>query len=94
MDECTGSEVAGWLREQNYEVFSVFDESRGTIDDEILAKAFNENWILISNDKDFGKMIFRERRKHRGVIFMRLDDERATNKIEVLRKLLEGYAEK
>ncbi len=94
VDECTGSKVAEWLRDANYEVFSVFDQARGMTDNDILAKAFTENWILITNDKDFGEMVFRERRTHHGVVFMRLDDERATNKLEVLRRLLESYAEK
>ena len=94
VDECTGSKVAEWLRDENHEVFSVFDEARGMTDDEVLAKALSENWILITNDKDFGEMVFRERRKHHGVIFLWLDDERATNKIEVLRQLLENYSEK
>lgn len=94
VDECTGSKVATWLRDASYEVFSVFDQARGMTDDDILAKAFTENWILITNDKDFGEMVFRERRKHHGVVFMRLEDERAANKIEVLRRLLESYAGK
>ncbi len=94
VDECTGSKVAEWLRDESHEVFSVFNQARGMTDDEVLTKAFTENWILITNDKDFGEMVFRERRKHHGVVFMRLDDERAANKIEVLRRLLEGYAEK
>ena len=94
VDECTGSKVAEWLRGENHEVFSVFDEERGISDAKILAKSFDENRILITNDKDFGEMIFRERRKHHGIIFMRLDDERAANKIEVLRRLLKGYADK
>ena len=94
VDECTGSKVAEWLRDENHEVFSVFDEARGMTDDEVLVKALSENWILTTNDKDFGEMVFCERRKHHGVIFLRLDDERATNKIEVLRQLLENYSEK
>ncbi len=95
VDECTGPKVSEWLRDESHEVFSVFDEARGiTDDDEILAKAFSENWILITNDKDFGEMVFRERRKHHGIIFMRLEDERSANKIEVLQRLLKGYAEK
>ena len=94
VDECTGSKVAQWLRGNHHEVFSVFDEARGMTDDEVLTKAFDENRILITNDKDFGEMIFRTRRNHRGVIFLRLDDERAANKIEVLSKLLENYAGK
>ena len=94
VDECTGSKVAQWLRDANYEVFSVFDEARGITDDEVLTKAFVENCILITNDKDFGEMIFRERRTHHGINFMRLDDERGINKIKVLEQLLENYAEK
>ena len=94
VDECTGSKVAEFLRDSNHEVFSVFDESRGMTDDDVLTKAADENWILITNDKDFGEMIFRERRVHQGVVFLRLDDERAANKIKVLKQLLENYAEK
>jgi predicted nuclease of predicted toxin-antitoxin system len=94
VDECTGSKTAEWLRRKNYEVFSVFDEARGMTDDEILTKACAENRILITNDKDFGEMIFREQREHHGIIFMRLDDERAVNKIAILSHLLENYADK
>jgi predicted nuclease of predicted toxin-antitoxin system len=43
VDECTGSKVARWLREQGYEVFSVYDEARGISDDEVLEKALTEN---------------------------------------------------
>ena len=50
VDECTGSKVAEWLRLEGHEVFSVFDEARGITDDEVLMKAFSENWILITND--------------------------------------------
>lgn len=53
VDECTGPTVAEWLRNQKYEVFSVFEETRGMDDDDIILKAVEENWILITNDKDF-----------------------------------------
>jgi predicted nuclease of predicted toxin-antitoxin system len=84
VDECTGPKVAAWLYSQGHEIFSVFDEARGAEDDEVIQKAYDERWILITNDKDFGEKVYRERRPHRGVIFMRLEDERAANKIEVL----------
>jgi predicted nuclease of predicted toxin-antitoxin system len=93
IDECTGPTVAAWLDEQGHEVFSVFDEARGMADNEVLRKAHDENWILITNDKDFGEKVYRERRPHRGIILMRLDDERAANKIQVLRRLLEEYVD-
>lgn len=93
VDECTGPAVARWLREQAYEVFSVYEEARGMDDDAVIAKAFAEDWILITNDQDFGEKVYREGRQHKGVVLLRLEDERAANKIAVLRRLLESYAE-
>ena len=48
VDECTGTKVASWLREQGYEVFSVYEQARGISDNTIIRKAFAENWILIT----------------------------------------------
>ena len=93
VDECTGPAVARWLRAQQHDVFSVYEDARGIDDDEVVQKAFAENRILITNDKDFGEKIYRERRPHKGVILLRLGDERAANKIETLRRLLENYAD-
>ena len=94
VDECTGRKVAEWLRDEGHEVFSVFDNAKGISDDEVLAIANLENMILVTNDKDFGEMIFRENRSHHGVIFLRLDDERSANKIDVLKKLLQNHSDK
>ena len=66
VDECTGPAVARWLRQQNHEVFSVYEQARGMEDDLIIQKAFDENWVLITNDKDFGEKVYRERHPHRG----------------------------
>jgi predicted nuclease of predicted toxin-antitoxin system len=92
VDECTGPAVARWLRAGSHEVFSVYEDARGMSDEDILTKANSENWILITNDKDFGEMVYRKRVPHRGVIFLRLDDERAASKIDAIRKLLTSYA--
>jgi predicted nuclease of predicted toxin-antitoxin system len=54
VDECTGPVVAAWLRDQNHDVFSVFDEARGMDDNDMIQKALQEHWILITNDKDSG----------------------------------------
>ena len=94
VDECAGPRVAEWLRGEGHEVFSVFAEARGADDDSIIGKANAEGWILITNDRDFGEKVFRERRPHRGVIFMRLEDERTANAIKVLRSLIEHFGDR
>ncbi|MGC8907981.1 MAG: hypothetical protein ACP5M0_11155 [Desulfomonilaceae bacterium] len=40
-----------------------------------------------------GDEIYRERRPHKGVVLLRLRDERASNKIAALERLLAGYAD-
>ncbi|MBV8884595.1 MAG: DUF5615 family PIN-like protein [Chroococcidiopsidaceae cyanobacterium CP_BM_RX_35] len=93
VDESTGVVVARWLREQGYEVFSVYEEARGIDDEVIIQKAFDENWILITNDKDFGEKVYREQYPHRGIILLRLQDERWGSKIKILQDMLEMYFE-
>jgi predicted nuclease of predicted toxin-antitoxin system len=94
VDECSGPAVAEWLREQGHQVFSVYDESRGMSDEDVIQMAFRENRILITNDKDFGEKVYRERRPHKGVVLLRLDDERAVVKKEVLKWLLDSFPER
>ena len=94
VDECTGPAVALWLREQGHEVFSVYERARGLEGDDVIRKAFEENRVLITNDKDFGEKVYRERRPHRGVVLLRLEDERTASKIAAIRRLLRDYAER
>ena len=94
VDECTGPAVAQWLRERQHEVFSVYEEARGMDDEEIIQKAFAESRILNTNDKGFGEKVYRDRWPHKGVILLRLDDERTENKIEAVQRLLAGYADR
>ena len=94
IDECTGSSVAQWLSEQGYDVFDVYEQARGMSDDDLIEKAYIEARILVTNDKDFGEKIYREKNRHKGVILLRLDDERAKSKIAVIRGLLENYSDR
>jgi predicted nuclease of predicted toxin-antitoxin system len=91
VDECTGPNVASWLRDNDHEVFSVFEDARGMEDDDIIKKAVEENWILITNDKDFGDKVYRDGQLHRGIILLRLEDESAASKIKVLSRLFQNY---
>jgi predicted nuclease of predicted toxin-antitoxin system len=88
VDECTGPAVAHWLEQQGHDVFSVYDQARGIDDDKVIEIAQAEARILITNDRGFGEKVFRERRPHHGVVFLRLANERSANKIRVLAQLI------
>lgn len=94
VDECTGPAVAQWLTRQGHDAFSVFDDLPGISDEEVIRRAYAEQRVLITNDKDFGEKVYRQGYPHCGVILLRLDDERSANKISVLRNLLSEYEDK
>jgi predicted nuclease of predicted toxin-antitoxin system len=91
VDECTGPAVAKWLRTQGHDVLSAYDRLRGASDEDILARAFRENRVLITNDKDFGEQVYRSGRLHCGIILLRLNDETPASKIATLRQLLDKH---
>lgn len=93
VDECAGPRVAEWLRQEGHDVFSVYEQARGADDVELIQRAYAENRIIVTADKDFGDMVYREHYPHHGVILMRLENDRAYAKIDALRRLLESYSD-
>ena len=91
VDECAGPYLGEWLASQGNEVFSIYEEASSIDDESILGKAYAENWILITFDKDFGDMAYLQRRPHRGVALLRLEDQRPANAINAVRGLLESH---
>jgi predicted nuclease of predicted toxin-antitoxin system len=92
VDECTGPAVTRGLRGLGHDVHCVFGSSRGMTDAEVLRQASAEERILITNDKDFGDAVFRDRHSHRGLILLRLEDERSAGKIAALTRLLDSHS--
>jgi predicted nuclease of predicted toxin-antitoxin system len=83
-----------WLHSLGHDVFSVYDQIPGEDDELLLDKALAEDWIIITNDKDFGELANRQQHKHHGIVLLRLDDERTANKIYVLENLLDKHADR
>ncbi|MEE2927301.1 MAG: DUF5615 family PIN-like protein [Chloroflexota bacterium] len=72
---------------------SIYQGSPGLDDSDVLSLAVEDDRILITADKDFGEMVFRERRLHKGIILLRLADERSSNKLEVLNRLFQQHSD-
>lgn len=49
---------------------------------------------FISVTKDFGDKVYRDGRLHRGIILLRLEDERSASKIKVLSRLFENHIDR
>ena len=46
--------------------------NRGAADDDVLALAFNERRILLTEDKDFGELVYRLKKPAHGIILIRI----------------------
>ncbi|MBT4855953.1 DUF5615 family PIN-like protein [bacterium] len=94
VDECVGPSVARWLVNNGYDAISIYDDGLAGIDDNsVLEKALLENRILITSDKDFGDMVFKDKKPHCGVTLLCLIDEKPANKILVLKRILNKHSE-
>ena len=71
-DENVASSIVDRLRRDGHTVLYVVDLAPGITDHEVLQRANNDEALLLTNDKDFGEMAFRQRLIHQGVILLRL----------------------
>lgn len=87
-DECCDTALVEKMRNAGHDVLYVMESDRGSDDIEILHRAFNENRILITEDKDFGDLVYRLKLSARGIILMRFSSEKRRQKWNRLKVLL------
>jgi predicted nuclease of predicted toxin-antitoxin system len=75
IDESADTRVARPLRAQGHDVTTVAgDHAMALEDTEVLAIAHREQRVLITDDRDFGELVFRYRQPHAGVLYFRLSN--------------------
>jgi predicted nuclease of predicted toxin-antitoxin system len=73
------------LRNEGYEVLSIFESYRGMNDPSIALLSIEPPRIILTEDKDFGNLVFEQKAEVVGVVFLRfLDRERS----QIISKLL------
>lgn len=74
-DENVEQAVVDVLRAAGHDVSCVGDVLPGAADLGVLALAASQNRILVTNDKDFGRLAYREARAAVGILLLRLGCE-------------------
>ena len=93
VDESTGDAVANMLRQHGFDVLSVSKVLPQADDTVILQFAVIDERIVITNDKDFGEMVYRDHLSQRGIVLLRLLDTSAANKQRVALTVIHRYGE-
>lgn len=92
VDENLGFEVVNFLRQDGHDVKSAIEDYVGVDDKKILSLSYKQNRILITADRDFGELIFNQKIRHAGIIFLRLIDQTNENKIKILKEVIKNFA--
>jgi predicted nuclease of predicted toxin-antitoxin system len=93
-DENVSRLVIERLRADGHEVAWVTEMQSGALDKAVLKAADAEGRLLITEDRDFGELVVRQRMAVSGVVLLELD--RLTNRAEAERvsHVINTYAEK
>lgn len=76
-DENIPRTIVFWLRDQGHDVLYALESRAQTPDDELLTEAEAQGYVILTEDKDFGELVFRDRRNSHGVILLRLENRPA-----------------
>ncbi|MCY4342455.1 MAG: DUF5615 family PIN-like protein [Gammaproteobacteria bacterium] len=91
IDSCAASRpILAALDDAGCDVASVRDRLPHAIDEVVLALALEENRVLVTEDKDFGELVFLHGLPHAGIV--RLVDMTPGERAEVMLFLLENHS--
>ena len=94
LDESADARLAVYLARAGHDVTVIARDYPNALDDQVvLAIAHAEGRIVITNDRDFGELVFRQRRPHAGVILFRLTRTDLPSKIARLAEVLAAYGD-
>ena len=91
-DECVDFGIIRNLRANGVEVYSILEETASIQDVDVLKIANEQETILLTEDKDFGELVFRLKMPNHGVILVRMMENSRAEKIEkVVNVILQHY---
>jgi hypothetical protein len=70
-DESCAGPVVRALREAGHDVVAIAEVAKGATDEEVLNRALNEKRLLITEDRDFGELVYAHGLPSTGVILVR-----------------------
>jgi len=86
--------LVDYLSKQGYDIKWVPDYNCEMPDEGLLQLANEEKRIFITNDKDFGDLIFLQKKLSVGTILFRVKGQKTEEKIKLMKKILMGYRDK
>jgi len=93
-DECCDAGLVSSLRSEGHDTIYVKEFGPGALDKEVLEKAFAEERVLITEDKDFGELVYRLEKPAYAVVLLRFDVHERGLKWPRLKQLISKYGDR
>lgn len=91
IDEDISPKIATFLKHLGYSATHIREIQISLEDYQILEIATARGYIVITEDKDFGELVFRQGKPHNGVVFLRLEDQTLVNTKRAVSWLLSKF---
>ena len=92
-DESVDRPIVDTLRAQGRDVVYVAELAPGIRDDLVLSMSHDSAALLLTADKDFGELVYRQRKLHSGIALFRLAGLAPSQKAVIIRTLFDRYAD-
>ena len=90
-DEGVDAPIVFALRNNGHDVIYILEISPGKPDEEILIEANSQNRVLLTQDKDFGELVFRLNQIHTGIVLIRLHGVLSFEKSVIVLSAIENH---
>ena len=84
VDECVDAALVARLRDAGHDVVYMAEIAPAESDAEVMRRAHEDNRLLLTEDKDFGDLVFRRGRPVPGIVLLRIDPARKALKAQRL----------
>jgi predicted nuclease of predicted toxin-antitoxin system len=92
-DESIDRQIVERLRASGHEVLFIAEMEPGIDDEAVLARSREQDAILLTADKDFGELVFRQRLLHSGILLVRFAGLDPDAKAHLVASAVEHHSE-
>jgi predicted nuclease of predicted toxin-antitoxin system len=93
-DESVDKQIVDQLRSLGHKVLYVAELDPGIDDEAVLSRSHEATALLLTSDKDFGELVFRQGRQHSGILLIRLEGLSPDRKADIVAGALVLHGER
>jgi len=91
-DEGVDRQIVECLRQNGHAILYVAEMEPGILDEVVLQRANEHGALLVTEDKDFGELVYRQQLVHFGVVLIRLMGLASLTKANLVVKVFEEHS--